>query len=130
MQRYAPPLLGPNTLVRFNTALELHDFIRQAMPWQDPGNLAEDEFWNITAFLVRERGLDPMRDPLDANRAGNLRLHPGSLSEPAASAVPAPSSAAGPLRASGYVVVAIVMLIGLLGLAGGFLLRRARRGDV
>ena len=129
LPRYAPPLLGPNTLLRFNTALELHDYIHQAMPWQDPGNLAEDEFWNITAYLVRQRGLDPMRDPLDATRAGNLRLHPEAQSEPTASAVPAPPSAAGPPRASGYVVVAIGMLIGLLGLAAGFLLRRARRGD-
>jgi len=129
LPRYAPPLLGPNTLLRFNTALELHDYIRQAMPWQDPGNLAEDEFWNITAYLVRQRGLDPMHDPLDANRAANVRLHPGAQSEPTASAVPAPPSAAGPPRASGYVVAAIVMLIGLLGLAAGFLLRRARRGD-
>jgi len=127
--RYVPPVLGPNTLLSVNTALELHDRIYQTMPWQEPASLSEKEYWDITAYLVRERGLDPMRDPLDANRAGNLRLHPGSLSEPAASAVPAPSSAAGPLRASGYVVVAIVMLIGLLGLAAGFLLRRARRGD-
>jgi hypothetical protein len=127
--RYVPPVLGPNTLLSVNTALQLHDRIYQTMPWQEPASLSEKEYWDITAYLVRERGLDPIREPLDANRAGNLRLHPGSLSEPTASAVPAPPSAAGPPRASGYVVVAIGMLIGLLGLAAGFLLRRARRGD-
>ncbi|MCX6026533.1 MAG: c-type cytochrome [Chloroflexi bacterium] len=120
LPRYAPPLLGPNTLLRFTTALELHDYIHQAMPWQDPGNLAEDEFWQITAYLVRERGLDPTRVPLNATRAATLRLH-AQIVQPEVGAS-TPSS-------RGWVVGAFVVLIGLLGLAAGFLLRRARGGD-
>jgi hypothetical protein len=64
--RYVPPVLGPNTLLRFGTVLELHDYIYQAMPWQEPASLSEKEYWDITAYLVRERGLDPIREPLDS----------------------------------------------------------------
>ena len=107
LPHYAPALLGPNTLVRFNTALELHDYIRQEMPWQDPGNLAEDEFWNITAYLVRERGVDPIRQPLDAARAAKLHLH--------AEATPAGETPAQPAS----VPASLVGLVVLAGLALG-----------
>jgi len=115
-----PPLLGPNTLLRFNTALELHDYIRQSMPWQKPGSLAEDEAWQLTAFLVRERGSDPIREPLDAARAANVRLDAQNV-----------QSGTGASRSRGtiWIVGTTLALIGLVGLAAGFLLQRARRED-
>jgi cytochrome c len=73
---YVPPVLGPDTLVRFDNALDLHDYIRQCMPWQEPASLSEKEYWDITAYLVRQRGLDAPRGPLDAAGARQIQLHP------------------------------------------------------
>ncbi|OGO48310.1 MAG: hypothetical protein A2Z30_03780 [Chloroflexi bacterium RBG_16_64_43] len=115
-----PPLIGPNTLLRFNTALELHDYIRQSMPWQKPGSLAADEAWQLTAFLVRERGSDPIHEPLDAARAANVRLD--------AQSVPSETGASRS-RGTIWIVGSAFALMGLLGLAAGFLLQRTRRED-
>jgi len=116
---YAPPVLGPDTLVRFDNALDLHDYIRQSMPWQDPGNLAEDEFWNITAYLVRERGVDPIRQPLDAARAATLRLH--------AEATPAGETPAQPVPVPASLVVVVVLAGLALGVGLWLLWRWVRR---
>ena len=51
---YAPRLIGPGALGRFETAADLHDFIATEMPWQMPGNLDQDTYWRMTAFLLRE----------------------------------------------------------------------------
>jgi mono/diheme cytochrome c family protein len=117
--RYVPPVLGPNTLLRFGTALDLHDYIYQAMPWQEPASLSVKEYWDITAYLVRERGVDPIREPLDAARAATLRLHPEATP---ASEPPAPHTS---LPIGLLVAVAAVGL----GLGAGLWLvwRRARR---
>ncbi len=114
-----PPLIGPSTLLRFNTALELHDYIRQAMPWQDPGSLPDDAAWQVTAFLAREHGSDPINEPLDNARAARVSLH--------AHDVQAQTSADRPREAI-WVVGSAILLIGLLVLAVGFFAHRARRG--
>jgi cytochrome c len=114
-----PPLIGPNTLLRFNTALELHDYIRQAMPWQDPGSLAEDTAWQVTAFLAREHGSDPINEPLANARAARVSLH--------AHDVQAQTSADRP-RGAIWIVGSAILLIGLLVSAAGYIAHRARRG--
>jgi len=73
---FVPPVLGSDTLVRFDNALDLHDYIRQSMPWQEPASLSEKEYWDITAYLVRQRGLQARREPLDAAGARQIQLHP------------------------------------------------------
>ena len=37
-QKYVPPVIAPGLLTRFATALDLHDFIQNNMPWQAPGS--------------------------------------------------------------------------------------------
>ncbi len=116
--RYVPPVLGPNTLLRFSTVLELHDYIYQAMPWQEPASLSVKEYWDITAYLVRERGVDLIREPLDAARAAKLRLHP--------EATPAGEPQAPPASIPTRLVMAVAALG--LGLGAGLWLvwRRVR----
>ncbi len=76
LPRYVPALIGPNTLLAHQTVLDLQNFIRNRMPWHDPGNLQEVEYWQVTAYLIRERGLASGDLPLDEIKAGNLPLHP------------------------------------------------------
>jgi len=76
LPRYVPPLLGPGTLSQFKTTLDLYNYIHVNMPWQNPGSLQEAEYWQLTAFLARERHLTLGDLPLDENRAKNLLLSP------------------------------------------------------
>lgn len=49
-----PPLIGPGSLTKFATVANLYGFIQAAMPFEDPGVLTEDEYWQVTAFILRE----------------------------------------------------------------------------
>lgn len=76
LPQYVPPVAGEASLTRFNTSLDLYNFIRAAMPYHNPGSLLEREYWQLTAFIVRMNDLDPMTAPLDEARAAQLALHP------------------------------------------------------
>ena len=92
LPQYVPPVAGEMALSRFNTSLELYNFIRAAMPYHNPGSLLESEYWQLTAFLVRLNGLDPMTSPLDEARAAKLLLHPDRpTAEPTAVMTPTPT---------------------------------------
>ena len=85
LPRYVPPVVGPNALDKFGTALALHDYICASMPWYDPGSLPDQQCWQVTAFLVRQNGINPPNSPLDRPSAAKLLLHP-----PADKATPQP----------------------------------------
>jgi hypothetical protein len=75
LPRHAPPLMGPGTLARFQTAAELYDYLSAQMPWQAPGILAGEEYWQITAFLAQVHGADPGDELLNREKAADLELH-------------------------------------------------------
>ena len=70
-----PPLMGPGTLARFETAAQLYEYVNAQMPWQAPGILADEEYWQITAFLAQVHGAEPGDEPLVYDRAADLELH-------------------------------------------------------
>ncbi len=74
LPRYVPALIGPNTLVRFETALDLFEYIRSQMPWQAPGSLTDEEYWQLTAYLALEHDIVLDDRPLTAERAARLLL--------------------------------------------------------
>jgi mono/diheme cytochrome c family protein len=74
--RYHPPIIGPDTLTRFDNALELHDYIAKAMPWWKPGYLKPEEYWELTAFLMRAHNALPEGVTLEAGNAALFRLRP------------------------------------------------------
>lgn len=75
LPRYVPPLGGPDALARFETAFDLQEYIHNNMPWHNPGSLTTEQYWQVTAFLIREQGIAPMTAPIDRERAMTLRLH-------------------------------------------------------
>lgn len=99
LPRYVPPLGGQGALARFETALDLQTYISDNMPWHNPGNLTSEQYWQISAFLIREQDIAPMTAPLDRERAMNLRLH-GDAPAEAPSEMPAvaPGEVAGEAR--------------------------------
>jgi mono/diheme cytochrome c family protein len=72
--RDVPAVIGPGTLPGEETALDLYNFIKAEMPYQDPSLLTETERWALTAFLVREHGVSADGIALDANTAAAIRL--------------------------------------------------------
>lgn len=76
LPRYVPPVIGPSALLRFETALDLHEFISDNMPWHNPGSLQDAEYWQLTAYMIRENKIEPMTSSLDRQRAATLLLHP------------------------------------------------------
>lgn len=73
--KYAPPLLGVGSLSRYQTAEELHENIALTMPWWNPGSLTEDQAWEVTAYLLRERGELSNEITLDESNAPVIQLH-------------------------------------------------------
>lgn len=72
--RYVPSVVSPGMVARFETARDLHQFLKEKMPWQAPGSRSEDEYWQLTAFLLRENGIDPGPANLDESRAAAIAM--------------------------------------------------------
>lgn len=64
-----PGVIGPVLTMRFADGLELHDYIAKNMPWHAPGSLKADEYWQLTAFLLRSNGLWVDHSKIDASNA-------------------------------------------------------------
>ena len=84
-----PRLIGSGALTKFPNADSLHGFISGAMPFQDPGSLKEDEYWQVTAFLLRENRI-PFSGQIDASNADQILL---PLSQPIPTPTPTPTPA-------------------------------------
>lgn len=122
LPRAAPAIVGPGTLTKFLTAADLQAFVKASMPWHAPGSLTDDEYWQLTAYLVR------------ANGYGDLALGPANAAEVRLAAsiitlvpsVPVTESSQTVLSWGRAAMVVILVSIGILGawLVGR---RRARR---
>jgi cytochrome c5 len=69
-------VLGAGTLTRFNTAKELFDYLTDTMPWWNPGSLTREQFWQLTAFLMRGHNALPDEITLDESNAAVFNVHP------------------------------------------------------
>jgi len=112
-----PALVGPGHLASFGDAAGLQGFIAAAMPWSAPGSLSQEEYWQVTAFLLRENGQDPGATPLGPENAGAYRFSTGrgpSPQTPTPNLIPSPTSSSEPgdlARARGPLVVVGLLLM-------------------
>ncbi len=102
----APALIGDDALARFATAREVYDFISTRMPYQAPGSLSADEYWQLVAFLLKRNRVNV--DQVSPQNASAIYLH-----QPRAQ-----------INANGFLWVGVPSII-LLG--GIFLWRRSAR---
>jgi cytochrome c len=70
--RVVPALVGPGTLAKFPTAANLYGFIHAAMPFQKPGSLSDDDYYKITAFLLRQNGLIDNRSEVNESNLAQI----------------------------------------------------------
>jgi mono/diheme cytochrome c family protein len=118
LPKVVPAIIGPGELEPFQNALNLHDYLQARMPWQAPGMLSEDEYWQLTAYLVRENGFDPGPLPLDRERSAtiNLGTAPTPTPTPGSSLAGFLQSAGGGFWVASTVVLALVVLVLLVAL--------------
>lgn len=64
-----PAVMGAGFLQGFGNALNLHNFIETKMPWQAPGSLKPEEYWQLTAYLLELNGVRLPSRTLDAQTA-------------------------------------------------------------
>ncbi len=104
-----PAVIGPQTLQKFPNAFVLRAFIFSAMPYWKPGNLTEEESWQVTAFILRENKLWDAQTELTASNSDLIQVGP-----PPATSTPQPVSAAPVFKEYGAIIVGAVVFILLL----------------
>lgn len=76
LPRYVPAVIGDQALGRFQTARDLKQYIHENMPWHTPGSLTEEEYLQLTAFLLRENEIIQDITTLDGSNIDSLFLAP------------------------------------------------------
>lgn len=67
-----PQLVGHGSLAKFATAANLYGFIHAAMPFQKPNSLTDEQYYQITAFLLRQNGLIDDQTEVTASNAAQI----------------------------------------------------------
>ena len=101
------PVIGRDTLMRFDDGGQLYRTILQTMPKQSPGTLTVDQAWPLTVYLLRANGAVPEAIELTPDNATIALLH-------------RPAQPLGDERPGA------VLLAASLALAGGLLAVRAK----
>jgi len=120
LPRSIPAVVGPHIAARFASAQELHDYLKAAMPWHAPGSLKDEEYWQLTAYLLRLNGFDPANQVLQEDNAADFRLHPElATSTPTQSSFPPeviPAETGVNLNRTIFLAAAILMglLVGII----------------
>ena len=70
--KVVPALVGAGTLAKFPTAANLYGFIHAAMPFQKPNSLSDEDYYKITAFLLRQNGLIDAQTVVDGSNAAQI----------------------------------------------------------
>jgi cytochrome c5 len=121
LPHYVPPVAGAQFFARYKTALDVYNYISQAMPWQDPGYLTSDQFWQATAFLLRLNGIDPDKKVLNAQNAASFVISqpvaqttPGAIT-PAPTSTPIALETGRSLSPDWLVLLIIILIVGGTG---------------
>ena len=67
-----PQLVGPGSLAKFPNAANLYGFMHAAMPFQKPNSLTDEQYYQITAFLLRQNGLIDDQTEVTASNAAQI----------------------------------------------------------
>lgn len=88
--RYVPPVVGESVMARYETAASLHAYISERMPWQDPGAQTEEEYWQVTAHILRANGIETGVEELGPENAAQVPVAAAARGE--APALPQPTA--------------------------------------
>jgi len=110
-----PAIFNRDELQLFKTALDLETFIQDNMPWQNPGELKPEEYFNITAYILKVSGIDPMNQVLTSHLAASIPINPNA--QPIAAPTPQPriifASAAQPFWLGFGIFMFFLIILGI-----------------
>lgn len=66
--------LSRSALADYGTALELYLYLRSAMPKGNAGSLSDQEYYDITGYLLFKQELLPEGQVVDADSAASIQL--------------------------------------------------------
>ncbi len=119
LPKTVPALIGDNTLTRFQTAQNLYDFIRTAMPFDKPGSLSDEQYLQLLAFLLEQNRLAPEGVQLAPASLSNMPLRGAITPTPTA-----PSTNA--LDASSGMSIGAITVLVVIGACGLYWIIRSR----
>jgi alcohol dehydrogenase (cytochrome c) len=72
----APPLTGETLQQAYGagTAAQLYDFISRQMPQDKPGSLSQQQYLDVTAYILSRNGILAGNKPLDISSLSQVRL--------------------------------------------------------
>ncbi|MFN4099941.1 MAG: c-type cytochrome [Pararhodobacter sp.] len=74
---YASPVIDTRGLDKLRTGHRLFIYNRGMMPFQEPGSLDEEAYWQVTAWMMAMNGwLDTLDAPLGADNARGVAIEP------------------------------------------------------
>ncbi len=104
-----PALIGAGALDKFANAAALYGFISSAMPFQAPGTLSSQQYYQIIAFLLRQNGLWDGEGTIDASNAARILISPAAGS-PVPAASPSPTTG-NPDQATWWILAGLGLVI-------------------
>jgi mono/diheme cytochrome c family protein len=82
-----PPVVGESVTNRFVSAKQLHSYIVATMPWYAPGMLTDEEYWQATAYLLEQNGVNVGTTTVNDENAASLKFVVGTQAQDEASTV-------------------------------------------
>jgi S-disulfanyl-L-cysteine oxidoreductase SoxD len=65
-----PLLIGGNKrIASYQTTKRLYDYVSTTMPFDEPGSLTQDQYWNVIAYLLDANELLPADTVLGSDTA-------------------------------------------------------------
>src|ERR1700734_4316297 len=70
------PLMGRTFMQAYGagTAAQLYDFLSRQMPLNAPGGLSQQQYLDVTAFILERNGLPPGAEPLSTGSLDRVSL--------------------------------------------------------
>jgi mono/diheme cytochrome c family protein len=125
--RYVPPVVSESLVARYATAANLQAYISTSMPWQEPGILTEEEYWQVTAFVLRANGVETGQEVLGPENAAQVPVASAARGEVPALPQTTPSQMPPPHPSTtNWPAIAAAVLV-LLALVTTWVVWRKRR---
>ena len=70
----APLIIGARALTGFRDGQDLHDYVVDSMPNDQPGSLPSDDYWNVLAYLLAQNNLSGPGEPLGPTTAASVSM--------------------------------------------------------
>jgi len=127
LPKTVPVLIGAGALQHFDTAQNVYDFMRRAMPFNQPGSLSDEQYLQLLAFLLESNRLAPAGARLEAASLSGIPVRQSVPPTPAATATPAAPATLAASPAADVPVIAVTGAIIFLALAAGLWIAIRRR---